>query len=276
MGIKVSVLRKPIVITAFSVAALLAAPLAVDYAAGPGVGMAVAHAAEGGQGGKGHMGGGGSGHGAGGPSAGHGGSSMDKVLSGEDSEGEGQKGGQHGPSDESDAKGPKYGGGHTGETNRGKPVWAQEGIPEVELGRLSVARSPQHVLDRSLIEALASVTTGMESFYSLTASQAATELKDNYDSVVRIDSPLQNLALYQQLLKDGSTDIPNVTPASRNDLAAIFLGTASDKTMAVTPDTVKAVSIILGVDKSLTAADVNDIATKAEEVRQAIAEGHGE
>lgn len=274
MNIKVSALAKPMAVAAFSVASLLAAPLATDYFVGPGAGIALAQAAESGHGsGKGQMGGG-SGQGSGGPAAGHGGSSMEKVLSGEESEG--KQGGQHGPSAESEAKGPKYSGGNSAEGNKGKPVWAQEGIPEVELGRLSVVRSPQHVLDQALVEALASMTTGMESFYSLTASAAAAELRDNYDNVVLLDSPLQNLALFQQLLKDGSTDLSGVTPASRNDLAAIFLGVASDKTLPVTDKTVEAVSIILGVDSKLTAADVADIAAKAEDVRQAIAEGHGE
>jgi len=54
------------------------------------------------------------------------------------------------------------GGGHEGSGRRledtlsrgGRPVWAQEGIPEVELGRLNMARAPAHVLMRALDEAV--------------------------------------------------------------------------------------------------------------------------
>lgn len=72
--------------------------------------------------------------------------------------GQGQGGdgqGQGGPGEDSDGKGPKAG---SGGSDGGKPVWAQEGIPEVELGRLSVARSPDKVLDKALAEAVASLT----------------------------------------------------------------------------------------------------------------------
>lgn len=307
MTTKISAWRKPVIITAFSAAALLAAPLAMDALAGHGMGISAAQAAESGQGGKGYMGGGaGTGQGQGGPAAGHGGSSMDKVLQGEEEEGEGgqgsmqqgggvhgqgnygenkqQGGGQGAPDEDSDAKGPRYSGGRGDEAHGGKPAWAQEGIPEVELGRLSVVRSPEHVLQRALEEGLASITEGMVDFYNQPLSTIIDQLTNNYDSVVRLDSPLQNLALYQDLLshttslnESGLASVGvNVTPANRNDLAALLLGTASDKTMEVSEDTVKAVSIILGVQDQLTASDITDIAAKAEDVREAIATGHGD
>jgi len=272
---------------------LVFAPLAVEQATGAHVSfIGTAQAAGGPSGsGSGAMGG----QGAAG-TGGH--SGTDAVTSGEDEEGDGGKGsmqqgggthgqgsykdnmqqggGSGGPGEDSDAKGPHYGGGGSGDvTHGGKPIWAQEGIPEVELGRLSVARSPSHVLQKALDETLANYTTDMDSLYTLTAEQAAALLKTQYDTVVRIDSPLENLALYQELLADGSTQLP-VTPASRNDLAAILLGSASDKTVPITEDTVKAVSIILGVQDNLTASDITEIATKAEDVRAAISEGHGE
>ncbi|MFN3991864.1 MAG: hypothetical protein ACK4IU_03035 [Tabrizicola flagellatus] len=81
-------------------------------------------------------------------------------------EGEGGKGGQGqgGPGDDSEGKVPKAGAaGNAG----GKPVWAQEGIPEVELGRLNVARSPDKVLDQALEEAVASLTPEMIAYYEL-------------------------------------------------------------------------------------------------------------
>lgn len=196
-----------------------------------------------------------------------------------------QQGGGHGaPGEDSDAKGPRFGGGRGDETHGGRPVWAREGIPAVELGRLNVVRSPEHVLQRALTESLASVTDGMVTFYNQPLPAIIEQLRTNYDNVVRIDSPLQNLALYQDLLahtgnlnESGLASVGvAVTPANRNDLAALLLGSASDKNLAVSEDTVKAVSIMLGVDAQLTATDVGDIAAKANAVRDAILTGHGE
>lgn len=187
--------------------------------------------------------------------------------------GPGAGSGQGGPGDDSESKGPRAN--QPGGGSSGKPAWAgDEAIPEVELGRLNVARSPQHVLDKSLAEALKNWDGSMESFYELTAEAAANLLETQYDTVVRIDSPLENLALYQELLADGSTQLPGVTPASTLDLAAILLGSASDKTLAISDDTVKAINIILGIN--MTPADEHTLAVKAEDVRDAISTGHGE
>ena len=184
--------------------------------------------------------------------------------------------------DDSDKRGPKYMGGDMsnkpGEGDRGgKPVWAQEGLPHVELGRLNVARSPEHVIERQLDEALKNWDPAMESFYELTAEQAATLLANEYDSVLRYDSPLANLALYKELLVDRVTVLSDpeykVQPASVADLAAILLGSASDKTIPVSEDTVTAINTILGLE--MTPAEVSSVADKAEDVRSAIATGHG-
>jgi len=296
MSKMISNIKKPLIVSSLAVLGLVLAPIAAEQATGARVSFIGTAQAAGGPSGSGSGSGSMGGQGASG-TGGH--SGTDAVLSGEDEEGEGgqgsmqQGGGTHGqgsyqdnkqqgggsgvPGEDSDAKGPRYGGGGEGDaTHGGKPTWAQEGIPEVELGRLSVARSPEKVLLKALAESLANFTPEMVSLYDMTAEDAANLLKTQYDTVVRIDSPLENLALYQELLSDGSTQLPGVTPASRNDLAAILLGSASDKTVAVTEDTVKAVSIILGVQDNLTASDITEIATKAEDVRAAISEGHGE
>ena len=227
----------------------------------------------GGGAGGGGAGGGGGGAGGGGGSATHGGSGSG---GGEATGGSGQGG----PSADSDAKGPKYQGGDTARkpaegTRGGKPVWAQEGIPEVELGRLSVARSPDQVINKALAEAIANFNpTASAALYSMTAEQFAAYVKANYDTVTRIDSPLENLGLYKDVLADGTTQLPSVTPASTIDLAAIFLGSASDKTIPVTKDTVIAVTKIMELP-ALTDAQITSLAEKAEAVRLAIAEGHG-
>jgi hypothetical protein len=67
--------------------------------------------------------------------------------------------------------------------------------------------------------------------------------------------------------------LPGVTPASTNDLAAIAIASASDKSIPVTNETVIALSTILGLN--VLASDVPTIAAAAELVRLAIVAGHG-
>ena len=184
---------------------------------------------------------------------------------------QGAKGqGQGGPGADSDGQGPQKGtpSGSAG----GRPVWAKEGIPEVELGRLNVVRSPQHVLDSALEEALSTQTGALTSFYNLTLTQAIDELSLNWDNVTIYDSPLQSLALFQDVLADGKTQLVDVTNNTET-LEAMFLGVASDKTVPITPDTVTAVTTILGYPVTGDAAV--QLAKDAEAVRIAVLAGHG-
>jgi hypothetical protein len=188
--------------------------------------------------------------------------------------GQGNQGGQGssqgGPGADSDGKGPQAGG-PSDNAGGGKPVWAQEGIPEVELGRLSVARSPDQVLDRSLAEALATFTPEMAAFYTLTIDQMIEEFSLNWDNLTIYDSPLQNLALMKDVLADGATQLP--VSNSTDTLLAVFLGVASDKTIAISPDTVIAVTTILGYPVTGDAAAA--LAADAEAIRIAVLAGHG-
>lgn len=179
--------------------------------------------------------------------------------------------GQGGPSADSDSKGPHAGGPSSAGSAGGKPVWAQEGLPEVELGRLSVARSPDQVLDRALAEALATYSPEMETFYEMTVDEMVVELSLNWDEVALYDSPLQNLALMEDLLEDGDTQLP--VENSSETLLAAFLGLASDKTIPVTTDTVVAVTTILGYPVTGDAAAA--LAADAEAIRVAVLAGHG-
>lgn len=181
--------------------------------------------------------------------------------------------GQAGPDASSDGKGPQAGAPSSDGSGGGKPVWAKEGIPEVELGRLSVARSPDQVLDRSLAEALATITPEMVDFYNLSPSEMLSELSLNWDNVSLIDSPLQNLALLKDAL-DGSTSLTDLGVTSSLDtLYAVFLGVASDKTVPISTDTVIAVTTILGTPITGDAAE--DLASDAEAIRIAVLAGHG-
>ena len=181
-------------------------------------------------------------------------------------------------STDSEGRGPRYGGGNKTEpgSQGGAPSWAKEGIPHVELGRLNVARSPESVIQRAYDEVLENWNATLAAFYSQSAADAATSLSTNYTTVVRIDSPLGNLGIYKDLLSDGQTMLPGVTPYSREDMAAIALGSASDKNIPISVDTVKAMNIILGVGTDLTESQLADIAGKADSVRSAIQTGHGE
>ena len=230
--------------------------------------------------------------GAGGPTGEHG-----QRGGGAPSDAGGSGQGQGGPSSDSDAKGPKYGGEGSkpaAGTQGGKPVWAQEGIPsDLELGRLSVVRAPAHVIDQSLATALAELkpafydavvaianTPSLSTEQKLTALQ--TLIKDNFESttLVRIDSPLENLGLYKDLLTDAKIVASAATYDTSSNLnaelllAAVFVGSASDKTIPVSTATVDAINKILQLTLP-SGITSEQLGIAAEAVRQAIAEAHG-
>ena len=185
----------------------------------------------------------------------------------------GQDSGQGGPDASSDGKGPQAGAPADTNTGGGKPAWAQEGIPEVELGRLSVARSPDQVLDRAYAEALATISPEIVAFYSLPIDQMISELSLNWDNVSIYDSPLQSLALMKDALDGESSLIAEGVTNSNDTLLAAFLGIASDKNVPVTQDTVIAVTTILGTPIIGEAATA--LAADAEAIRIAVLAGHG-
>lgn len=209
----------------------------------------------------------------------------------------GRGSGQGGPSADSDAKGPRYGGAGSKPvpgTQGGKPVWAQEGVPsDLELGRLSVVRAPGQVIDRQTAEAL---STLQPAFYNqviaiadnatltleqkVAALQALVKLSFTDTTLVRIDSPLQNLGLYKDLMIDGKIVATTATYDTTSSatrallLAAVFIGSASDKTITVSTATVDAINKIMALTLP-TGLSATDVAGVAEAVRVAIAEAHG-
>ncbi|WP_417688132.1 hypothetical protein [Roseibium sp.] len=231
----------------------------------------------GGQGGGGHGGGGGGqgggGQGGGGGHSGGGGGHSDGGDShsgGSDSHSSGGKKGGHdnasSSEDDSDGRGPKYG--KPGES-RSKPVWAQEGIPEVELGRLNVARSPSNVLDRARQELVTSTVYSINTDAYASVDAYIAHVAD-WDNAKIVDSPLENLAVFRDAINNVTT-LPGTTVGV--DLMAITLGTASDKGLPITNDTVTAIVTILGGDPSTL--NVPAIAAAAESVRRAVADAHG-
>lgn len=286
--------------------ALAAAPVAMQAPVDGGVDLASAyaddHGGKGGKGGKGYRGGrgaagargsehspgdvkdddhshddheSGSDHGSGGRGGDH--------ADGEDHEDhedhEGGDSAEHGGRGGSDDRSGRGGGGkrsfEDGDARGGgQPAWSREGIPEVELGRLNVARSPDHVIDRAFDEVRSEFDPAASAgLYSMTAEEFAATVRDNWDTVTLVDSPLQNLGLYRDIREDGASELPGVTPATTTDLSAIFLGAASDKTMPISVDTVQALDTIMGLP-ALTDAEASALAAKAETVRQGIQTGH--
>jgi len=191
--------------------------------------------------------------------------------SGKQAKGGGAVGGKGGPSADSEGKGPRAG--TAGGSKGTRPVWAQEGIPEVELGRLNVARSPDRILAKAAAEEVANLTPEKAVFYSQSLKDMLTALRTDFENVSMIDSPVANLGLLKDVLDGKSVLSEKGVENSPEVLAAVFLGTASDKTVEISPETAYAVSKILGfeLDEKQSEALAND----AEDIREAILEGHG-
>ncbi len=212
----------------------------------------------------------------------------------------GRGSGQGGPGADSDAKGPRYGGeGSKPEagTQGGRPAWASQELTDI--GRMNVARAPDAVLERSLLNGVAELKTG--GTYNVAFYDAALEiLKTSTDpkadlkallasaTTVRVDSPLANLAFYKSILTtgaimdaDGNT-VWSVADADRNLAAALFIAMASDKTNEVSVSTVHAVDVIFAFPTEAgstatfnpDAAQDEAVAVPAEVVRVAVYETH--
>lgn len=120
---------------------------------------------------------------------------------------------------------------------------------EVDLGRLSVGRSPTKVLEKSLADALTTLTTGT---IGVDETGRLTVTVDGVTTTV--DSPLSNLALYDAIMSGtivlgvpyvvGDTTITLPTSLS----AAALLAAASDKTGTITVDTVVYMNSILAIN----------------------------
>jgi hypothetical protein len=172
-------------------------------------------------------------------------------------------------------------GGSTTSSKGGRPVYAKDALvyngTTAELGRMNVARAPEAVFERQLVEALAALNTD-SSLYTLSLAQAIAAI--TAETAVRIDSPLANLALLKDLLADGKIVVnDSLTLSGSVALQALLVGSASDKTIPITDATVFAVYTILGAvpktaEGGVDAAAITEIATAAESVRQAVLFAH--
>ena len=123
---------------------------------------------------------------------------------------------------------------------------------EVDFGRVNAARSPDDVFDRQLEDvvvnlAIADCTT-LDPAGRLVASTVAA---DETVTTNTIDSPLQNLAIYRQLMLTGFLGAeanPIELPGDTLDTAARGLGVSSDKTGEVNVDMVAYTNMLMGLD----------------------------
>lgn len=112
-------------------------------------------------------------------------------------------------------------------------------VQEVEFSRLSVARAPDTVIEHALEEAWTKI------------GDLSTVTYDPAGRIViadgtTIDSPLENLALYQDLMEEGQGgDAESVDL----DLTASLFGAAADKTITITVDMVVYENSILGLNE---------------------------
>jgi hypothetical protein len=120
---------------------------------------------------------------------------------------------------------------------------------EVELGRLSVGRAPEKVLTHSLDEALAKLTAAG----AVVAVDSTGRLTVNG---VTIDSPLENLALYDAYMS-GTLPSTLTLPAGFNPAA--LLAAAGDKTGTLSVDTVVYMNSILGINTGTTYYDFSSV-----------------
>jgi len=135
-------------------------------------------------------------------------------------------------------------------------------VVEVDLGRLSVARAPEKVLDHALVEALSKLANATE----VTLDPSGRLVVDG----VTIDSPLENLALFKEIVSTPAVDgIITLTATATVDgqpvtysfplsvdqaglVAAAAIAAASDKTGTLNVDEVMYIATFFGLEDELS------------------------
>jgi len=127
---------------------------------------------------------------------------------------------------------------------------------EIEFGRTNVARSPASVFDQQLEDVVVRLSTADCVTRDAAGRMVTSTVTDGVVASAAIDSPLQNLAIYKQLMLTGflgAETNPITLPADPLDVAAVGIGAASDKTGKVSVDMVVYLNQILGLtDETVT------------------------
>jgi hypothetical protein len=124
---------------------------------------------------------------------------------------------------------------------------------EVEFGRINEARSSEEVFNSQLEDVVFNLATADQVTLDPAGRLVASNCDDvNLDNLAKtIDSPLQNLAIYRQLMLTGFIGAEPGIPLPDDifDTAARGLGAASDKSGEVNVDLVHYVNMIMGLDQ---------------------------
>jgi len=130
-------------------------------------------------------------------------------------------------------------------------------VKEIEFGRINEARSPASVFEAQLEDAIVTLATAD----CLTLDPAGRMVASTVDDVTgetltkTIDSPLQNLAIYRELVMNGGLGVSLPQQASVLDTAARSLGAASDKSGGVNRDMVAYLNRVMGLSEMPTILD---------------------
>ena len=121
---------------------------------------------------------------------------------------------------------------------------------EVDFGRTSVIRSPTSVLQTQLSDVIVNLATAACTTLDAAGRLVTSTVANDVVSTAEIDSPLQNLAIYWQLMLTGylgAATAPLPLPAGVEITAARSLGAAADKFGTVSVDMVAYMNQILGL-----------------------------
>jgi hypothetical protein len=121
---------------------------------------------------------------------------------------------------------------------------------EVDFGRINAARSPDEVFDSQLADVVVNLATADCVTLDPAGRLVASRDVEGEALSGTIDSPLQNLAIYKQLMLTGTIGVP--LPADTLDTAARGIGAGSDKSGEVNVDLVAYLNQIMGLSATTT------------------------
>jgi hypothetical protein len=120
---------------------------------------------------------------------------------------------------------------------------------ETDFGRINEARSPASVFEAQLEDVVIKLATADSTSLDPAGRMVASNCGVDEETVTStIDSPLQNLAAYRQLMLTGTIGVDLPEDADNFDTAARGLGVASDKGGKVTVDMVAYLNMLMGLD----------------------------
>jgi len=124
---------------------------------------------------------------------------------------------------------------------------------EVDFGRINEARSPASVFEAQLEDVVIKLATADSTSLDPAGRMVASNCEEGEDTITStIDSPLQSLAVYRQLMLTGTIGVDLPEDSDVLDTAARGLGIASDKGGELNVDMVAYLNMIMGLDVAPT------------------------